>query len=122
MHLTLALLTLLTAHSVSAEEKKPTPPKPCTVRSTTTGSFFDLSSLKLVSPQDSKDKLTTPANSWLVKGYDYGANFSMNICGPVVEALEDVVGVKEGLWQNISAYYQKDGKTFSMGYVALLLI
>jgi cation-dependent mannose-6-phosphate receptor len=119
MYISLALLSLLSAVPSAAlaavEEKKPAPPKPCTVRSSTTGSYFDLSSLRVHSPE-SKDNVPKLQDSWFVRGYDYGANFSMNICGPVVETLEHVEGVKESLWQNISAHYEKGGKTYSIGY------
>jgi cation-dependent mannose-6-phosphate receptor len=53
--------------------------------------------------------------SWLSRGYDFGANFTMNICAPVVETIEKVEGLDKELWRNVSAYYQKDGKTFSLG-------
>jgi cation-dependent mannose-6-phosphate receptor len=114
-----ALLTLLSSapSALAVEEKKPVPHKPCTVRSGTTGSYFDLSSLQ-VHPPESLGNVPKPQDSWVARGYDYGANFSINICGPVVESLDHVVGVKEELWQNVSAYYQRDGKTYSMGYVA----
>ncbi|KAK5000103.1 hypothetical protein LTR28_013173, partial [Elasticomyces elasticus] len=47
--------------------------------------------------------------------YDYGANFTLNFCGGVVEELKDVVGVDEGRWRNVSAFYEKGGKTYSIG-------
>ncbi|KAI5310264.1 Cation-independent mannose-6-phosphate receptor CI-MPR [Ascosphaera atra] len=39
----------------------------------------------------------------------------MNICAPVIENLNAVEGVDESNWKNISAYYTKDGKTYSIG-------
>jgi cation-dependent mannose-6-phosphate receptor len=50
-----------------------------------------------------------------VRGYDYGANFTVNFCAPVVENLTDVVGIEESRWQNVSAFYEKEGKTYSIG-------
>lgn len=41
----------------------------------------------------------------------------MNFCGPVVEELEDVVGVEDRRWGNVSAFYEKGGRTYSIGYV-----
>ena len=88
-------------------------PIPCTIRSNNTGSFYDLRSLKLSLPDpDKKPKSGARTESWLAKGWDYNANFSMNICAPV---LEDVKDVYEAQWQNVSAYYKMDGKTYSIG-------
>jgi cation-dependent mannose-6-phosphate receptor len=55
--------------------------------------------------------------SWHSRGYDYGANFTINICGPVIETLDDVVGIEKERRQNVSAYYTMDGKTYSIGCV-----
>ncbi len=55
-------------------------------------------------------------SSWTARGYDYGANFTLNFCEPVVEELKNVVGVEERLWRNVSGYYEKSGKTYSIGY------
>jgi cation-dependent mannose-6-phosphate receptor len=55
------------------------------------------------------------SESWRAKGYDYPANFTMNICAPVIEKVEDVVGVDKSRWQNVSAFYELDGKVYSIG-------
>ena len=55
--------------------------------------------------------------SWHARGYDYGTNFTLNFCAPVIETLTDVVGIAEGLWGNVSAYYEMNGKTYSIGSV-----
>ncbi|KAL1961318.1 hypothetical protein VTO42DRAFT_46 [Malbranchea cinnamomea] len=60
--------------------------------------------------------------SWHSKGHDYGANFTINICAPVVERLEDVVGVDKALWKNVSAYYEQDGKVYSIGQESSSLV
>lgn len=88
--------------------------KPCTITSPTSGSFFDLSSLQLLDPKVSKTKHPRE-HSWNATGYDLGYNFTVNVCGPVIENVEDVVGVEKNLWQNVSAYYKHDGKTYSLG-------
>lgn len=112
---TVAALAAFT--TVLAEDKSAPPLKPCTIRSPSTGAFFDLSSLRLEPPaKDSKVTKGESTQSWSARGYDYGANFTMNICGPVVEKLEDVEGVRSSLWKNVSAYYIKDKKTYSIGY------
>lgn len=103
--------TLFLSAASSSEEKKS---KPCTIRSPTTGKFFDLTPIS-VRQQSSSDKDDEELESWHAKGYDYPANFTLNFCAPVVEELKDVVGVDEDRWQNISAFYMMDGKTYSLG-------
>jgi hypothetical protein len=34
-----------------------------------------------------------------------------------VEDIKDVVGVVSTKWKNVSAYYEKEGKIYSIGYV-----
>ena len=53
--------------------------------------------------------------SWHAKGYDYGANFTLNFCEPVIEDLEDVIGINKEQAKNVSAYYTMGGKTYSIG-------
>lgn len=55
---------------------------------------------------------------WHAKGWDYKANFTLNICDPVVKEVKDVVGVDKDLWRNVSAHYTMDGKTYSIGFVS----
>ncbi|EME49599.1 hypothetical protein DOTSEDRAFT_68397 [Dothistroma septosporum NZE10] len=88
--------------------------KPCTITSPTSGSFFDLTSLQLLDPKASKTKHPRE-HSWNATGYDLGYNFTVNVCGPVIEPVEGVVGIDQSLWQNVSAYYKHDGKTYSLG-------
>ena len=92
---------------------------PCVARSPTSGMYFDLSAISL-SPPELKDGKRVHKDdrdeSWHVRGHDYGANFTLNICAPVLETVEDVVGVQSSLWKNISAYYVRDNKTYSIGY------
>jgi cation-dependent mannose-6-phosphate receptor len=96
--------------------KDPTP-KPCTIRSPSSGHFFDLNSISVLSP-DAKDKKNADdrTESWHAKGYDYGTNFTLNFCAPVVEELDDVQGVEKSLWRNVSAYYNDGRRTYSIGY------
>ena len=119
--LLVSLLPLLVfTSSLASAESPPTPPKPCTIHSPTTGSYFDLSVLSVLPPELRDGKKYHGANrdeSWHSKGHDYGANFTINICAPVVEELDDVVGVEKALWQNVSAYYKQDGNIYSIGYV-----
>lgn len=111
--LTAILFTLTTQ---AADSKNPKPPKPCTITSSTSGSFFDLNAITVVPLEDrKKSEEDDRKESWHAKGYDYGANFTLNFCAPVIENLTDVVGVDEKRWGNVSAYYVKGGKTYSIG-------
>ncbi|KAN0079745.1 Mannose-6-phosphate receptor binding domain containing protein [Elaphomyces granulatus] len=111
----LASYSLITA---VAADTSPKLEKPCTVHSTATGSYFDLRVISL-SPPEMKDGQKVHkddrSESWRAKGYDYPANFTMNICAPVIEKVEDVVGVDKSRWQNVSAFYELDGKVYSIG-------
>lgn len=93
---------------------------PCTIRSPTSGAFFNLNPVHIEAPKPgSKASKDARIESWSARGYDYGANFTLNFCGPVVEEFKDVVGVDEKRWGNISAYYEMDGKVYSIGYVSM---
>ena len=112
----LALLSLLlhTSHG-SASEAPKAPIKPCTLHSPSSGSFFDLRPLQAISSSVSKSK-EGRTESWHAKGYDYGSNFTLNFCGPVVEELEDVNDVDESRWRNVSAFYRTGkGRVYSIG-------
>ncbi|KAI9672689.1 MAG: Cation-independent mannose-6-phosphate receptor CI-MPR [Alyxoria varia] len=104
----------------SSKKKEEAPLKPCTARSSSTGSFFDLNSINLSPPVEDKHGKTAggkdgKAESWHAKGYDYGTNFTLNFCGSVLESLEDVEDLGSSEWGNVGGFYHKDGKTFSMG-------
>lgn len=62
----------------------------------------------------SKDDRT---ESWHARGWDYGANFTLNICAPVIEDLENVSGLSSKEYRNVSAFYKKGSKTYSLGTV-----
>lgn len=109
---------------LSAIATPDTPPKdtlsPCVARSPTTGLYYDLSAISLT-PPDLKEGEKTPKGvrdeSWHAKGYDHPANFTINICAPVLEDVTNVEGVESSRWENVSAYYELDGKNYSIGYV-----
>ena len=71
----------------------------------------------MVTPLDPDAKKTgkEKTNSWPSKGHDYPGNFSINVCAPVIEEIEDVVGIEKDLWRNVSAYYEMDGRIYSLG-------
>ena len=109
------LLSLLASLS-AAETSKPSKsaPKPCTIFSPTTGSYYDLNQIQLRQPSKSASK-DARIESWHSRGYDYGANFTINFCGPVLEDLGKVDGIPEQRVANVSAFYQKGGTTYSIG-------
>lgn len=92
---------------------------PCVARSPTTGLYFDLNAIS-ISPPDLKNghkPLKDARNeSWFARGHDYPANFTINICAPVIENVTGVVGVEASRWKNVSAYYERDNKVYSIGY------
>ncbi|KAK7208209.1 mannose-6-phosphate receptor binding domain-containing protein [Myxozyma melibiosi] len=93
--------------SQSASAKKSVPF--CTAISKTTGNFYDLSKL-------SREK-GVHESDFHIRGHDYGNNFTMNICAPVLAPPTDIMGVKEV--SNVSAYYTTEkGEKFSIGEVA----
>lgn len=109
-----ALLPLLLSSTTLAADLKET--KPCTVYNPSNGNTYDLNTITVQPLIDHKkahkdDRI----ESWHARGYDYDTNFTMNFCAPVIEAMEDVVGVEEPLWKNVSAFYTVGKKTYSMG-------
>ena len=123
LYYSLALYLSLTSadpHALPAPAPAPakstdTPRVPCTIRSPTSGAFFDLNPLHILPPAESKSKHPR-ATSWNTTGYDYGYNFTLNFCGPVIETLEKVEGVDKEDYKNVSAYYKDgEGKVFSLG-------
>lgn len=82
----------------------------CTVTSPFSNSFFDLRPLRRVPSHD------PPQHDWIVKGQDYGANFTINICGPVISDIKIKNLDEKG--KNVSAFYEKDGEQFSIGYAS----
>ncbi|KAE8149642.1 mannose-6-phosphate receptor binding domain-containing protein [Aspergillus avenaceus] len=93
---------------------------PCVARSPTTGFYYDLNTISLSPPSTKDEKLrgNIRDESWHAKGHDYNANFTINVCAPVVEDIKDVVGVESARWKNVSAYYEKEGKIYSIGQQA----
>jgi len=110
----LLAITLGTQVQAAAEDKVK-PVDPCTVGSTT-GSFYDLRSLSILPlPEDKKPGKNDKTDSWKAKGWDYKSNFTLNICAPVIEKLDDVVGIDKEHRANISAYYEHNSEIYSLG-------
>lgn len=108
------LLLLSSVHIAAAASEKPL--KPCTIISPTTERFFDLNPLRREAPTEGKKKKEGDTDgSWHARGYDYGANFTLNFCGPVIEELENVQDLDKSLWKNVSAFYEVGKKQYAMG-------
>ncbi|KKZ64611.1 hypothetical protein EMCG_09465 [[Emmonsia] crescens] len=123
--LSAAVHLLFLCSSTFGTEHSKDRPKPCTIFSPTTGAYFDLNTIALSPPEIKDGKKVHNSDredSWHARGYDYPANFTINICAPVIEDLKDVVGVEESKWANVSAYYTLDGKTYSIGQQASELV
>ena len=99
--LALISLVLLPYRAFAASDSPKPTNKLCTLHSPSTGSFYDLRPLQIL-PSIGKDARN---DSWHAKGYDYGANFTLNFCGPVIEKLQDVNDVSEYSWRNVSAFW-----------------
>ena len=89
----------------------------CTATSSTgSGAYFDLRPDIAIDPEDSSSK-SANHKDYHARGYDYGKNFTLNVCGSVIEPVKDVVGVGASDWANVSAYYISNGNTYSIGFV-----
>ena len=100
----------------NADSSEKATPVPCTVHSPSSGSFYDLQPISLTLPDpNKKSSKNARTESWKAKGFDYNANFTLNICAPVLEEVKDVVGIDKKQWQNVSAFYTMGEKTYSIG-------
>ncbi|KAF8470553.1 mannose-6-phosphate receptor binding domain-containing protein [Kalaharituber pfeilii] len=110
-----------------------TPPSsrdpPCTATSPHTSSFFDLRPLirttagtaTLSSADD--DAGGGASGDWFALGYDYNANFTLNICAPVLADTSTARGIDgEYARGNVSAFYERDGDLFSIGQASSTLL
>ena len=100
--------------SKPAKPAKPVDPE-CTVTSPHSENFFDLRKLRRLS------HATPPQTDWIVKGLDYGANFSINICGPGIADASGAQGVGEEARGSVAAFYEMNGTMYSIGFRRTLL-
>jgi cation-dependent mannose-6-phosphate receptor len=90
----------------------------CTATSSTgTGAFFDLRPDMAIVADEGKSHRGQVVKDYFARGHDYGKNFTLNICGAVVDPVLDVVGVNDTLWANVSAYYREHDRVYSIGFV-----
>ena len=95
----LVIVLATICHGMVPEHNDPN----CTT-SSPTGEFYDLR------PLMSKD-------DYIVNGYDYGRNFSINVCKPVNFEHENLSRVKNPHANISGVYSSENGKSFSIGYV-----
>ncbi|KAM0259847.1 hypothetical protein ACHAQJ_003091 [Trichoderma viride] len=96
-----------------------TPAPACTATSLTSGGFFDLRPDTAVPLENGKSHKSGVYKDYHSRGYDYGKNFTLNICGAVVDPISDVVGLKESQWVNVSAYYTSHDSVYSIGSLSM---
>ncbi|KAL9126674.1 MAG: hypothetical protein Q9217_004318 [Psora testacea] len=92
--------------------------KPCTIYNPSNGNFYDLNTITVHRLENHKKvHKDDRSESWHARGWDYGMNFTMNFCAPVIEDLskDGVEGIKGDAVKNISAFYQVGHKTYSIG-------
>lgn len=113
------LLLLATSFMLPAYAESSEPLSSCVARSPISGLYYDLNAISLTPPEKDGEKVrkSDRKESWMARGHDYPWNFRLNICAPVVEDMKDVVGVNKAQWKNVSAYYEKDDKVYSIGCV-----
>ncbi|KAF6836679.1 vacuolar sorting receptor [Colletotrichum plurivorum] len=88
----------------------------CTAASKSgTGAFYDLRPDIAVKKEEGKSSKGSVTTDYHARGWDYGRNFTLNICAPVIESVEDVVGLSKGASKNVSAYYTHNTETYSIG-------
>lgn len=116
MRLTSILPTLLLFTPSLAADSKPL--LPCTIYRTETNAYYDISPIAVQPLVDHKKAHKDDrTESWHARGYDMGTNFTLNFCAPVIERIDEAVGIKESLVKNISAFYTWKEEVYSIGYV-----
>lgn len=109
--LLLSALAAVGSTTAARAEKEDDKLEPCTARHPTTKEFYDLRGLAR-SPDEKN------AADWHANGHDYGSNFTINICAPLIEAPSSLT--KGG--KNVSAMYRDgDGDYQSVGQMSTQL-
>ena len=117
-HFSLLFLSSILGQSCAAGSSHLNDKSPCVAHSPISGLYYDLNAISISPPElkNGKKASSDRDESWHAKGHDYPANFTLNVCAPVIEDLQDVVGVPSSRWKNVSAYYEQEGKIYSIGY------
>lgn len=112
------LFSVAAAVSAAENPSSTTHVPACTATSATgSGAFYDLRPDTAVVPEHGKTHRYEPTKDYHARGWDYGRNFTLNICGSVIDGVKDVVGVSSDQWANVSAYYTSHGGVYSIGLV-----
>ncbi|KAK5627961.1 hypothetical protein RRF57_003676 [Xylaria bambusicola] len=116
-----AILSLLAfASTAVASDAESTSTTTACTASSTSGAFFDLRPDAAIKPKPDGSRPShsrgAPLTDYKARGWDYGSNFTLNICNAVVEPIEDVKDIEDSKWQNISAYYVSEGEYYSLGF------
>jgi cation-dependent mannose-6-phosphate receptor len=107
---TLLLLALVALCTADSHDKDDPASPPCTVISPQTSNFFDLRPLTRSPPQ---------STDWQARGHDYGSNFSLNICAPVLSDVTSAISIEPTKQSNISAFYTTAAnELYSIGSVS----
>ncbi|KAL8773040.1 MAG: hypothetical protein Q9209_002060 [Squamulea sp. 1 TL-2023] len=109
--------------SLPSSAADPKPLLPCTIYQPATNAYYDINPIAVQPLIDHKTAHKDDRRgSWHARGYDTGTNFTLNFCAPVIETIEEAVGIKESLLKNISAFYEWKGKKYSIGQTSTELV
>ncbi|KAK2040858.1 mannose 6-phosphate receptor domain-containing protein [Colletotrichum somersetense] len=110
------LLAAATARAADTSASTTTSAPACTAASKSgAGAFYDLRPDIAVKPEEGKSSKGAVTTDYHARGWDYNRNFTLNICAPVIEPLDDVEGLTKAEAKNVSAYYTYKGETYSIG-------
>ncbi|PHH55431.1 hypothetical protein CFIMG_000515RA [Ceratocystis fimbriata CBS 114723] len=121
--LSLATANIASASTSSLPSSSTVAPAACTATSVSTlGGFFDLRpDIAVPAPKDAPKVKGVRNTDYEARGWDYGYNFTLNVCSSVVAPVKDVVGIEKSQWQNVSAYYTHEDKVYSLGQESMNL-
>ncbi|RPA74244.1 mannose 6-phosphate receptor domain-containing protein [Ascobolus immersus RN42] len=116
------LLLLLHLLALVSADSPPTSDPPCTATSPLTHSFVDLRPLTILhsgspSGPDNTPTHLIPNPDWAARGWDYPANFTVNICGAEGEGDKDKEGEVKDPQLDVGAFYTVNGTSYSLGRV-----
>ncbi|KKF93024.1 hypothetical protein CFO_g4618 [Ceratocystis platani] len=100
--LSLATANIASASTSSLPSSSTVAPAACTATSVSTlGGFFDLRpDIAVPAPKDAPKVKGVRNTDYEARGWDYGYNFTLNVCSSVVAPVKDVVGIEKSQWQN----------------------
>ncbi|OHE91692.1 hypothetical protein CORC01_12983 [Colletotrichum orchidophilum] len=113
----LLLFAAATARAADTTTSSTTTSAPaCTAASKSgSGAFYDLRPDIAIKAEEGKSSKSSVTSDYHARGWDYGRNFTLNICAPVIEALDDVEGLTKSESKNVSAFYEYKNEVYSIG-------